>query len=228
VAAYIAAAVVILAGCAHTPPALAPAELESLAPERVAEWVRATLPASPVRYDVKWKFEQDGSSVGGRGAVRLAPPDSIRLDFEGPMGLGASSAVIIGREVLWAEPERNFRSLLHAMPLLWASVGIAVPPEPDADLAGRDDPGGNLWRYVTGADTLVFMSGASSDTAGPRFVSELRERGQLVGRAAVARDAVSGLARTAELTLPPLRARLEFEFVDAVHEAFSPDIWTRR
>lgn len=225
---YIAAAIALLGGCARSPAALAPTDLEVLPPERVAEWVRATLPPSPVRYDVKWKFHQEGSSVGGRGAVRLAPPDSVRLDLEGPLGLGASSAVIIGREVRWAEPERNFRDLLHTLPLLWAAVGIAIPPEPGATVAGRDGPGGNLWRYVTGADTLVFLSAAASDTAEARFESELREGGRLVGRASVGRNGANGLARTAELTLPPLRARLELEFVDAVHEAFPPDIWTRR
>ena len=225
---YIAAAVLFLAGCARSPAALAPTDLDSVAPERVTEWVRATRPPSPVRYDVRWRFHQEGSSVGGRGAVRLAPPDSIRLDLEGPLGLGASSAVIIGREVRWAEPERNFRDLLQALPLLWAAVGIAVPPEPGALVAGRGGPEGNLWRYVTGVDTLVFLSATASDTAGARFVSELRAAGRLVGRAAVDRAGTNGLVNAAELTLPPLRARLELEFVEAVHEAFSPDVWTRR
>ncbi len=225
---YIGAAAGVLAGCARPPAALAPSDLDALAPERVAELVVATRPAAPVRYDVKWRFHQDGSSVGGRGAVRMAPPDSVRLDLEGPLGLGASAAVVIGQEVRWAEPERNFRDLLHALPLLWAAMGVAIPPDAGASLTGRDGPGGMLWRYVTGADTLAYLSQPASDTAGPRFVSELRAAGRLVGRATVLRDPTSGFARTADLTLPPLHARLELEFVDAVHEAFPPGIWAGR
>lgn len=217
---------VLVAACRPAVAPLAPAELAEADARQVAAWVAATVPASHVRYDIAWRLRhRDGSTVGGRGAVRIAPPDSLRVDLQAPLGLGAASAVVLGREVQWAEPERYFRDLIRVLPLLWGAVGVALAPEPDARLAGRSDRAGTVWRYATGGDTLLYRTERAS---APRFLGEVWEWGRLLGRVTVDLDSVTGLPRRADLVVPPAEVRLELDFQGAaVDDHFAPGTWTR-
>src|SRR5256885_415290 len=102
---------------------LAPAD-----PAAAAAWARATLPGRDTAIRFRWKYQDADRRWGGRGQARIAPPDSLRFDYVGPLGLGAGAAVVVADSVLWADPERNFRSLVPAVRMLWAGLGVARPP----------------------------------------------------------------------------------------------------
>src|SRR5260221_8100106 len=73
-----------LAACQHGLRSIALAGLAPLPRSTVAEWVSRYAPRNPVRYELRWRFQNDRGAAGGRAAVRIVPPDSLRLDFPGP------------------------------------------------------------------------------------------------------------------------------------------------
>src|SRR5207245_8835751 len=86
---------------------LAPADAAA-----AAAWARATLPGRDTAIRFHWKYQDPDRRWGGRGQARIAPPDSLRFDYVGPLGLGAGAAGVVGDSGLWAEREENFRSLV--------------------------------------------------------------------------------------------------------------------
>ncbi|HXL33299.1 MAG TPA: hypothetical protein VN953_00115, partial [Gemmatimonadales bacterium] len=74
-------------------------------------WSRGTLPTRYTAIRFRWKYQDDQKRWGGRGQARIAPPDSLRFDYVGPLGLGAGAAAIVADSAIWADPEKNFRSL---------------------------------------------------------------------------------------------------------------------
>jgi len=77
------------------------------------------LPRTATLIRFRWHYQDERVKYAGRGSVRVAPPDSLRFDYVGPLGLGSGAAVVIGDSVLWADPDKNFRSLVPAIPMLW-------------------------------------------------------------------------------------------------------------
>lgn len=211
----------LVAACGRPEP-LAPGDLPDVSFDTVAEWVSATTPEGHVRYDVRWRLEQTGGSpVGGRGAVRVAGPDSLRLDLQGPFGI-SGSAVVIGREVDWAEPESLFKPFIGVVPLVWATVGRALLPRPGESIAGQESSP-RMWRYATARDTLVYVS-----EPGGRFSSEILSPDGILGRTVVEFDSTTGQIRRAVLSLPPLRSRLTLEVEQTViDDPFTSDTWVR-
>src|SRR5207249_11045227 len=111
--------------------------------------------------------------------ARIARPDSLRFDYVGPLGLGAGAAAVVADSAVWADPEKNFRSLVPAVRMLWAGLGIVRPPAADAAVFGARgaggagatgaagatgvaDSGATLWRFVQGADTLDYRAAVGS------------------------------------------------------------------
>jgi hypothetical protein len=92
---------------------------------------RGELPPGHQRYDFRWEY-QDGDVVArGEGVARVAPPDSVRLDFFLDGGLGGGFAVVLGPD-MFAPGGEQVRRFLPPASFLWASLGrLAVP-------AGRD------------------------------------------------------------------------------------------
>src|SRR4051795_5738777 len=88
---YLPGIVAILAGCGSAPGPLVPVAAAPVSPEKVAEWVRPTVPAEPRLLRFKWLYRDERSSAGGRGSARIAPPDSLRFDVAGAFGGGAAS-----------------------------------------------------------------------------------------------------------------------------------------
>src|SRR5438477_5888783 len=121
-------------------------------------WARATLPGRPTAIRFHWKYQDPDKRWGGRGQARIAPPDSLRFDYVGPLGLGAGAAVVVGDSGVWADPERNFRSLVPAVRMLWAGLGVVRPPTPGASIAGGEFPPRTIWRFVEGSDTLDYVA----------------------------------------------------------------------
>jgi len=184
------------------------------------------LPTHHTAIRFRWKYQDDQKRWGGRGQARIAPPDSLRFDYVGPLGLGAGAAALVGDSTIWADPEKNFRSLVPAVRMLWAGLGIARPPAVDAVVFGQDaDARVRIWRFVEGSDTLDYR-----ETLDPVRVleAEWRQQGKVVARSRTQFD-VHLLPAAARIDFPEGRARFELTVV-AVDSAavFDAAIWRGR
>src|SRR2546428_5945523 len=115
---------------------LAPASRDS-----ATAWASATLRTTPTLIRFRWRYQDERVKYAGRGTARIAPPESLRFDYVGPLGLGSGAAVVIGDSVAWADPEKNFRSLVPAVRMLWAAFSMVRPPAPDAAGVGARHAG---------------------------------------------------------------------------------------
>lgn len=94
-----------------------------------------------------WEFEQGDARMRGEGVVRIAPPDSARLDLFLGGGFGGGAAILVGDE-LRAPLVESARRLIPPAPMLWAALGrLAIPAA--ADTAVRVD--GSIVRADIGA-----------------------------------------------------------------------------
>src|SRR2546427_6166258 len=132
----------VLAACPRPPAPLVPQPLAPADRDSAVEWTRGTLPTRRTAIRFRWKYQDDQKRWGGRGQARIAPPDSLRFDYVGPLGLGAGAAAIVADSAIWADPEKNFRSLIPAVRMLWAALGIVRPPAPNAMVFGGAGGGG--------------------------------------------------------------------------------------
>src|SRR5712671_4639656 len=150
-------AVVILAtlGCV---PSAAPLK-GVLAPDRSLPTL--ALPAGHRHIVFKWDYAEGDIAARGDGSVRMASPDSARLDFFLGGGLGAGAAILIGDSLI--TPHANLvRRYIPPTPMMWAALGrLAIPALPDTvvRLDGdvlRADVGRPVeWRVAIRGDTLV-------------------------------------------------------------------------
>lgn len=203
-------------------------------------WSAASVPTRRNAVRFRWKYQDDQHRWGGRAQARITPPDSLRLDYVGPLGWGAGAAAIVGDSAIWADPEKNFRSLVPAVRMLWAGLGIVRPPalhavvfrEPQGAGAagGPGDPGDGAtgvrwWRFAEGDDTLDYRETIRS----PRVLeAEWRRQGRVHARSRTEFD-VHAMPASARIDFPEGRARFELTVV-AVDTAavFDPAIWRAR
>jgi hypothetical protein len=131
--------------------------------------------------------------------------------------------VIIGDSAIWFEPEdKSLAKLVPEFPLMWAMLGIARLPRPDAMLRGFEADGRIAWQYAHGSDTLEYLRSPGSPWM---LRAEIRHEGKIVGRteATVATD---GTPLKARLTVPSVPAQLDLTFYSSKKTpAFPPDIW---
>ncbi len=139
--------VAMLAACA--PPAAAPL---AGAPAPVVALPSAELPPGYRQMVFDWEFEQGDSRLRGEGVIRLAPPDSARLDLFLGGGYGSGAATLIG-DSLRAPVVDAARRLIPPPPMLWAALGrLAIPAASDTTVrvdgsTVRADIGdGPIWR----------------------------------------------------------------------------------
>ncbi len=184
------------------------------------------MPAHYTAIRFRWKYQDDQKRWGGRGQARIAPPDSLRFDYVGPLGLGAGAAAVVADSTIWADPEKNFRSLVPAVRMLWAGLGIARPPAVDAVVFGGGlDSSVRIWRFAQGADTLDYRE----TLGGVRVLeAEWRQQGKVLARSRTEFD-VRLMPAAARIDFPEGRARFELTVV-AVDTAavFDPAIWRGR
>lgn len=200
-------------------------------PDSAAAWARSTLPPRPIAVRFRWRYRDEAVTYAGPGTVRIAPPDSLRFDYSGPLGLGAGAAVIVGDDVVWADPARNFQTLVPAIPMLWASLGIVRPPGAHAAVFGL--PNGAvgtvgeprmIWRFVQGGDTLDFAYITGSARV---LETEWRRSGRLVARSRTAYE--GGSPSSARIDFPEAPARFELTVVEVDSAAvFPPALWRSR
>lgn len=122
----ISSALVLIVACA--PPAAKPLG-GALAP-------MVALPSSELQPGYRqvvfdWEFEQGDARMRGEGVVRIAPPDSARLDLFLAGGYGGGAAILIG-DSLRAPLVESARRLIPPAPMLWAALGrLAIPAAAD-------------------------------------------------------------------------------------------------
>lgn len=84
----------------------------------------AELPPGHRRIVFRWELTDADLVARGEGAARVAPPDSVRLDFFLGGGVGGGAAILVGDElVLHQDASDMSRRLVPPPPLLWASLG---------------------------------------------------------------------------------------------------------
>ena len=208
--------------------ALAPANRDS-----AVAWTRTTLPRTPTLIRFRWRYQDERVKYAGRGSTRIARPDSLRFDFAGPFNLGNGAAVVIGDSVAWADPEKNFRSLVPAIPMLWAAFAMVRPPANDARVLGRQlvdsvtHKRRVFWRFAQIEDTLDYVV---TDSAGRESLleAEWRRRGAVVARSRSQLDALRRPA-SARVDFPEAPARFELT-VGVVDTAavIPPNVWRSR
>jgi hypothetical protein len=227
---YIAACA-LLAGC---PPALepvvpvAPLVDVPLAPADLKAglaWTQRTVPRHRTAIRFRFLFQDTRRHWGGRGTARLAPPDSLRFDYMGPLGLGAGAAVVVGDSTIWADPAENFKSLVPGIPMLWASLGIIRPPAPDGRAETAAAGPRTIWRFMHAADTLSYVAVEGT----PRVLeAEWRRAGKVLARSRTEFDS-SAFPAKARVEFPEVLGRFELTVV-AVDTAatIAPELWRSR
>jgi hypothetical protein len=213
-----------LAGCRSGSPALVPSSIASVEPDKVAGWVKSTVPRQGALHRFQWLYVDEQASKGGRGSARIAVPDTLRFDFAGSLGIGKGSALVIRDSARWVVPERSVEDLVPSFPLLWALLGVAMEPKPGSRLAGLEENGKTAWRYTDGADTVEYLR----QTGDPiTFSAEVRHAGKVTGRTRMTMQA-DGTPIKAQLTVPSVPAKLEITFYATVPTpVFPPETWAR-
>ncbi len=207
--------------------------LDPASRDSAVAWTRSRVPRASVLIRFRWRYQDERVKYAGRGSTRIAPPDSLRFDFAGPFNLGNGAAVVIGDSVAWADPEKNFRSLVPAIPMLWAAFAMVRPPANDARVLG-----GQLvdsvthkrrvfWRFAQVEDTLDYVV---TDSAGRESLleAEWRRRGAVVARSRSQLDTLRRPA-SARVDFPEAPARFELT-VGVVDTAavIPPNLWRSR
>jgi len=202
------------------PVGMAPAALGD-----AARWVESTRPPDNREIRFRWKFQNDREgSLAGRGRIRLALPDSVRLDAAGPLGLHSSAAVVVGDTALWGEPEQDVQKLVPNYQLFWAMLGIARLPR--GTEAARHFADGTLaaWQFSLGQDTVEYIR---ENGTVPRLIAEVRQNGQRLGRVET-KFGPDGFPTSSRLMVPRPASKLELTFYQNVKaRPFAPDTWTR-
>jgi hypothetical protein len=211
-------------GCRTAPGALIPQGAEPVSRDAVAGWVASTVPANHQLFRFKWLLRDERGSAGGRGAVRVAPPDSLRFDVAGPFGSGSASAVVVGDRAIWTEPADAIARLVPNYPLMWAMFGVARLPAEGVELRGLATESTQAWQYAGATDTIEYAR-----TIGDRgrLVAEVRQAGNLIGRAETTLNS-DGTLEKARLTVPSAPAQLDITFLSTERDSFAPDIWLHR
>ncbi|MBC7896527.1 MAG: hypothetical protein H7066_14015 [Cytophagaceae bacterium] len=96
---------------------------------------RLALPPGHSRLVFRWVYDDPIFGAKGEGVARLAPPDSVRLDFFVDGGVGSGGAILIGDSLRTAGEDG--RRYLPPVPLLWAALGVLRVP--GADTIARVD-----------------------------------------------------------------------------------------
>lgn len=212
----------LLAGCAPAQPGpIVPAHAEPISKADVESWVAATAPTGHAAHRFRWQVQDDRGSAGGRGTVRVAAPDSLRLDVAGPLGSGRGAGVVVADSAQWADPPDALDRLIINYPLMWAMVGVMQAPPEGARLRGARDPSGVRWEWALGADTVAYFW----DSAGGRLSAQARSAGVLVGRVETT-TGPDGRLSSSQLTVPRPATRISLTFTETTTAAsFSPDLW---
>lgn len=159
----------VVAVCACAPKA-APLTGD-IAPVRIPD---TSLPRAHQKIVFNWVFSDGDYRAKGDGAARVAPPDSVRLDFFVSNGLGGGYARLVD-SVLTVPSQGRVHDYLPPVPMIWATLGrFAVPALPDT--AARVD--GDTLRIEIGRNPRWRATFAGSELRRLEFIDgdRVRER----------------------------------------------------
>jgi hypothetical protein len=191
---------------------------------QVGEWIDATRPDTGQLVRFRARVLREGTSGWVRGVAWIAPPDSLRFDFRGPLGSGNGAAAVVGDSALWAEPEEEVQKLVPSYPLLWAMLGQVRHPPAGATLRGFEDDRVRAWQSVLGIDTVdyLFVSGERRE-----MVADVRQGATRIGRVHTTFDPEGRLLKS-RLDIPSGPARITLDFSGHRTIAGIPDsLWQR-
>lgn len=185
-----------------------PAPLVASSSSEAASWVATTERRQSMRLQFHWDFLDARGAASGNGAATIAPPDSLRFDFSGPLGSGRGAAAVIGDRQLWAKPEDEVRKLVPSYPILWALLGQARYPAAGDVVSRYVGPQTVAWQYVSGVDTVDYILVVSDRRL---LVADVRQAGRRIGRVVTSFD-TAGHPLKARLDVPSAPARLTLDF----------------
>ncbi len=186
----VAAALVLAAACVR--PSGPPAPEAGFAPVSLAEFramAALTTPGAFALLAIRWRYDDGESPVHGRGAVRVAPPDSLRLDVGVPI-IGRATLVLAG-DSAWSKPGALVSQWMPSRGILWAMFGVVRPPGDLASVEWGQTPDRQLYR-VTAADGIVTTLELRGDT----LLGVTQARGdRSIGRLALTRNSAGMIVR---------------------------------
>jgi len=220
---YLAAALAVMAeACARPPAPLAPTGAwEPMRAEAFAAVAARTVPAAAQLLRVHWRYDDGNQEAGGKGAVRLAPPDSLRLDVAVPV-VGRATLVLAG-DSSWSQPNDLADQVPRSRSLLWALFGIMRPQDARTRIETGDAAGRRLYR-LTAVDGLVTWLECRGDTL--LVATELRGD-RIVGRLALTRDTTGAVIKADAMDFEHgVRFVVQVDHREA-SEPFPAEIWRR-
>ncbi len=214
----------VIGGCKPHPVVLNPETMARIEMETVREWVAELAPASATRYDVRWTYQTQLGALRGQAALRVEPPDSLRFDYRGPFGR-SGAAFLVDENLIWAAPEAEVESLIQAVPLFWAAIGLPRDPPPGTSIFGSETEDGRRWRYTVGTDSLRYYVARSPQV---RFLAEIRQTERVLGHVEVNYDDQTHLPTRATLTFPETASIFIMDVVSIdTTVSLSADVWKR-
>jgi hypothetical protein len=87
------------------------------------------LPPGYQRIVFRWDYRERYYSARGEGVARIAPPDSMRLDFFLQNGAAGGSAIVLGDSIF--VPGAEARRYLPSPAMLWGALGVVTVSAPD-------------------------------------------------------------------------------------------------
>ncbi|MEO8577971.1 MAG: hypothetical protein ABI556_14780, partial [Gemmatimonadales bacterium] len=123
----------LIAACApHTHPLTG-----TLAPERRLQAIE--LAPGHRRIVFRWDYEENALRARGEGAIRVASPDSARLDLFLNGGLAVGRATLI-KDKFRATNQSQVERVLPPPAMMWAALGrLAIPALPDTVVTVEGD-----------------------------------------------------------------------------------------
>lgn len=114
---------------------------------------QAGTPVQPQLIEFKWRYRGREGRFSGEGAVRVNPPDSVRLDLFGPDWSGVQSAVLLGDQVHYLGEQRIE---LPPPTFMWTLLGSFRPPAAVTPRANRRGEWSELIYDLSTARSVVF------------------------------------------------------------------------
>ena len=86
-----------------------------------------------------WDYQENSLNANGDGAIRVASPDSARVDLFLNGGLFLGNATLIGNDFRAAN-RAQVEKVLPPAPMMWAALGrLAIPALPDTVITAEGD-----------------------------------------------------------------------------------------
>ena len=196
------------------------------APSDRAAFEAAAARTAPARREllrIRWHSDDGRISVSGSGAVRVAPPDSVRVDIAVRLGVARGTLIVTGDSVS-AEPREVTEQFLQGRFALWAALGVIQVPDGLSAFAVLEDRGRTFWRVTDDAGRTTTF-----EMRGDTLLGVTRERaGTAMSQLRLARGP-DGAVTQARVTDYERQARFEVEISSRQpSEAFPSDIWRLR